>query len=150
MITDLSQDIDRNKLILEELKKYSTQQCVLLCNRVSQVKYLKENIPDAVMLTSDMKKKERALVMAGLLKGTYRIVISTFSLFSTGIDLPNLEVLFICAPIKSIVRIRQSAGRLARIGSNPDKKPIIVDFKDARVELLKYQHYARQKVLKSL
>ena len=113
MISDLSDDLDRNTLILEELKKYPTQQCVLLCNRKSQVQYLKNNIPGAVMLTSDMKKKDRAAVMVGLLGGTHRIVVSTFALFSTGIDVPNLEVLFICAPIKSVVKIKQSAGRLS-------------------------------------
>jgi superfamily II DNA or RNA helicase len=150
MISDLSVDTERNTLILEELKKYPTQQCVLLCNRKSQVRYLKENIPGAVMLTSDMKKKDRADVMAGLLGGTHRVVVSTFSLFSTGIDVPNLEVLFICAPIKSVVKIKQSAGRISRVGSNSEKAPIVVDFDDKKVELLHYQWYRRTKILKDL
>jgi superfamily II DNA or RNA helicase len=150
MINDLSENEERNKLILEELKKYPTQQCVLLCNRKSQVKYLKDNIPDAVMLTSDMKKKDRASVMAGLLQGTHRVIVSTFSLFSTGIDLPNLEILFICAPIKSVVKIKQAAGRLSRKGTLSNKQPIIVDFDDKRVELLHHQWYQRQKTLKAL
>jgi superfamily II DNA or RNA helicase len=150
LISDLSRDVLRNAKIMEELKNYPTQQCVLLCQRKEQVQYLKDNIPDAVMLTSDMRKKDRAAVMKGLLDGTHRIIVSTFQLFSTGIDLPNLEVMFICAPIKSVVKIKQSAGRLMRVSSTIEKHPIIVDFVDRKVELLKYQWYARHRILRNL
>jgi len=150
MITDLSKDVERNTLILTELKNYPTQQCVLLCQRKEQVEYLKNNISGAVMLTGTMKKKDRIAVMKGLLNGTHRVVVSTFSLFSTGIDLPNLEVLFICAPIKSVVKVRQSAGRLMRVSGTIAKKPIIVDFVDKRVELLKHQWYFRHKIIRNL
>lgn len=150
MITDLSKDSDRNALILKELEKYPTQQCVLLCQRVEQVQALHESIPGSVILTSKMKKKDRKAVMAGLLDGTHRIIISTFQLFATGIDLPNLEIGFFCAPIKSVVLVRQSAGRLMRSSSTIEKKPIIVDFVDKRVELLKHQWYTRHKILRNL
>jgi superfamily II DNA or RNA helicase len=150
MISDLSRDSDRNALIIEELKSYPTQQCVLLCQRKEQVEYFRNNIAGAVMLTSDMKKKERMAVMKGLLDGTHRTIVSTFQLFSTGIDLPDLEVLFICAPIKSVVKVKQSAGRLMRVSARIQKKPIIVDFVDKRVELLKYQWYSRHRILRDL
>ena len=102
-------------------------------------------------MTSDMGKKERVAVMKGLLDGTHRVVISTFQLFSTGIDIPTLQVLFICAPIKSVVKVRQSAGRLMRTTpSLPNKKPIIVDFADKNVELLKHQWYQRSRILRTL
>jgi len=151
MITDLSESAERNKLILTELANYKTQQCVLLCQRKEQVHYLQKHIPDSVILTSDMSKKNRALVMEGLLSRKHRIVISTFQLFSTGIDIPTLEVLFICAPLKSVIKLKQAAGRLMRTTKLlPNKKPIIVDFADKRVELLKYQWYQRSKTLRTL
>lgn len=150
MITDLSKDADRNALIVKELEKYPEQQCVLLCQRVEQVKALQDAIPGSVILTSKMKKKDRKAVMEGLLDGTHRIIISTFQLFATGIDLPNLEVGFFCAPIKSTVLVKQSAGRLMRSSTTVDKKPIIVDFVDRRVELLKYQWNTRQRIIRTI
>ena len=151
MISDLSRDEERNKLILEILKDYPTQQCVLLCQRKEQVTLLQTAIPGSVSLTSNMGKKDRVAVMKGLLNGQHRVVISTFQLFSTGIDVPTLEVLFVCAPLKSTVKIRQAAGRLMRTTPLlPNKQPIIVDFADKKVELLKHQWYQRSRILRTL
>ena len=151
MISDLSKDPVRNKLILDTLIDYPTQQICLLCQRKEQVSLLEAAIPGSVTMTSDMGKKSRVAVMKGLLDGTHRVVISTFQLFSTGIDIPTLEVLFMCAPIKSNVKVRQSAGRLMRVTPLlPNKNPIIVDFADKRVELLKHQWYLRSRILRTL
>ena len=151
MISDLSLDAKRNQLILDTTKNYQGHQAVFLCQRKSQVAILATAIPNAVTLTSDMTKKERIKVMEGLLNGTHTDVVSTFALFSTGIDVPTLEILYICAPIKSIVKVRQSAGRLMRTTPLlPNKKPIIVDFVDRRVELLKHQWYQRSRILRTL
>lgn len=151
MISDLSTNTERNELILKALDEYKTEQVVLLCQRVSHVEALSQKIPGSVCLTSSMGKKERKAVMSGLVDQTYRIVISTYQLFSTGIDIPTLEILFMCAPIRSNVKVRQSAGRLMRKSSKiPNKQPIIVDFIDKRVELLKHQAYERTRIFRTL
>lgn len=152
MITDLSKDAERNKLIIDTYKAQAKdKQSVFLCQRKEQVEQLQKLIPKSVILTSDMGKKSREAVMKGLLDGTHKVVISTFQLFSTGIDIPTLEILFICAPIKSNVKVRQSAGRLMRTTpALPNKKPLIIDFADKKVELLKHQWYQRNKILKTL
>lgn len=151
MITDLSKDQVRNKLIVDTLKHFSGKQAALLCQRKEQVELLRDAIPGSVILTSDMGKKARVAVMKGLLDGTHRVVVSTYQLFSTGLDVPTLELLFLCAPIKSVVKVRQSAGRLMRTTPLlPHKKPIIVDFADKKVELLKHQWYQRSRILRTL
>lgn len=151
MISDLSQDGTRNNLILSILPEYPTQQIVLLCQRKDQVEILHKAIPGSCMLTSDMGKKARVAAMKGILDGTHRHVVSTFQLFSTGIDVDTLEIMFMCAPIKSNVKVRQSAGRLMRVSTKlPNKQPIIVDFADKRVELLKHQWYLRSRILRTL
>jgi superfamily II DNA or RNA helicase len=151
MITDLSRDTARNKLIVNAVKNFPSQQIAILCQRKEQVDLLQNALPGSVILTSDMGKKARVSVMKGLLNGTYRVVISTYQLFSTGLDIPTLEVLFMAAPIKSVVKVRQSAGRLMRTTALlPNKKPIIVDFADKKVELLKHQWYQRSRILRTL
>jgi len=151
MIGDLSIDKDRNDLILNTLRAtYKNKHICLLCGRLSQVDYLQQEIGDkAVSLTSKMSKKERALKMSQLQAGKKRIVVSTYGLFSTGIDLPQLEVLMLCAPMKSEVKLRQAAGRLMR-KSKGKKSAIIVDFVDIRVDILKWQSRHRRKILTNL
>ncbi|MBC8409970.1 MAG: DEAD/DEAH box helicase [Rhodobacteraceae bacterium] len=150
MITDLSEDKVRNNLILEELKKYKGRPTVLLCSRISQVEALKESLGDeAVMLTSESTKKRRKEVMESLQNNEKSIVISTYGLFSTGIDLPHLEVLFLCAPMKSEIKLRQAAGRLMRKADGKTSARI-VDFVDKRVGVLFNQSRKRKTVLNNL
>ena len=153
MITDMSSDSPRNTLILDNLKNYPTQQIVLLCHRKEHVHILHAAIPGSVMLlsTPDMNKKERVQVIKALEAGTARIVVTTFGLFHKGIDLDTLEVMFLCAPTRSKVRIKQCAGRIMRTSTRiVNKSPIIVDFVDKKVDLLKFQFYARNRVLQNL
>lgn len=149
MVTDLSNNEERNNLILAAVAEYPTQQMALLCQRLEQVDWLHNHIPDSVILTSKMSNKDRAQVMTGLNAGTHRIVITTYPLFKLGIDLSELEVLFFCAPIKDKYMVTQCAWRLIRLSKKgADKKPIIVDFADMKVDMLKYQFYNRQRTLK--
>ena len=135
MITDLAEDTDRNKLILDTQKKYPKKYSIMLCERISQVTYLHKEIKNSVMLTSKMTKKDREKTMESVKTGKKNVVISTYGLFSTGIDIPALELLFLCSPIKSEIRLRQSAGRLMR--KSPGKTEAkIIDFVDKKVGIL--------------
>jgi superfamily II DNA or RNA helicase len=150
MITDLGEDEERNTLICNTVKQYSDKMVVLLCLRLFQVEKLTNDLgEEAVMLTSKMKKKERALVMQQLLNSEKRIIVSTFALFSTGIDIPQLEMLFLCAPMRSEVKLRQSAGRLMRKSEGKTSAKII-DFVDVNNGLLANQARKRAKILTNL
>jgi len=149
LIADLSSDKERNQLILKTLRKEKKPSC-LLCLRLSQVNYFQEVLGDkAVSLTSKMKKKDRKEAMAKIKKGEVDIVISTYGLFSTGIDVPRLELLLLCAPIKSEIKLRQSAGRLMRTSEGKTSAKII-DFVDVNIDLLKYQARHRSRILNKL
>ena len=147
MISDLSADKDRNAFIADELKKnFSENYCVLLCARKEQTESLKELLGDeAVVLTSDTPKKLRLQAIKDLNEKKVRHVISTYGLFSTGIDIPHLDTLFFCAPIKSTIKVKQSIGRIMRPSSGKEKA-IVVDFVDQRVELLAYQAKTRKRI----
>jgi superfamily II DNA or RNA helicase len=68
-----------------------------------------------------MTKKARAQAIADLNSRVKKHVVSTYGLFSTGIDIPHLDTLFLCAPVKSEIKIRQSAGRLMRKSPGKNK-----------------------------
>jgi len=151
LINDLSDDRDRNALILTTFQlDYKGKHTVFLCNRRNQVEYLTKHLgPQAVFIHSKMKKKERLAAMKDLQTNKKTIVVSTYGLFSTGIDLPKLEVLFLCSPIRSEIKLRQAAGRLMRMAEGKDSA-IIVDFVDPKVGLLKTQSYQRKRIFKNL
>ncbi len=151
LLNDLSSDEERTKLILGTLiNDYNDKHIIILCVRVAQVKYLKEALGNrAAMLHSGMRKKERLKVMGALQSGETKIVISTYGLFSTGIDIPQLEVLLLAAPIKSEIKLRQASGRLMRM-SKGKESATIVDFVDNKVDLLRYQGYHRKRIFKKL
>ncbi len=150
MISAMSDDTERNKLIVETVNKYPTQQCVLLCHRQEHVERLAAMLPGSAILLSKTKKKERAEIIKQMENGGKRIIITTWQLFHKGIDLAELEILFICAPTRSKVWLKQSAGRLMRLSKKINKKPVIVDFADTNIDLLKYQFYSRKRVLTQL
>ena len=150
MIKDLGNNDERNQLILETMQQYPTQQSVLLCHRQEHVERMQQLLPGSVILTSKTKKKMRVEIMRQLVAGEKRIVITTWQLFHKGIDLAELEILYACAPTRSKIWIKQSAGRLMRKSKKIDKKPVIVDFADKKIDLLKGQFYARRKVFLSI
>lgn len=152
LMTDLAVDKDRNLLIVNTATspEYKDKTMCFLCVRISHVEELKKLFgADAEILTSKMSKKNRKLVMEKLLNGTCKKIISTYALFSTGIDVPQLDLAFLCAPLQSEVKMKQTAGRLMR--KFPGKtEATIVDFVDVKVSLLKYQYYKRKRVYENL
>ena len=149
MITWLGKNEDRNKLILDEFNKEPDIPSCFLCLRQDHVETLHAQIPRSVKLISSMTKKERAIAMQKLISGEALHVVSTFGLFSTGIDIPRLQNLYLCAPMKSYIKLKQSAGRLMRKAAEKFKAQII-DFVDSKIGLLAGQAKTRKKVLTTL
>ncbi len=165
MVDDLIEDGQRNKLILDTINEYKGKQMIVLTTRVKHATFLAEQLNKrghkAEYLVSRlphptkhgkfkaMPKKARAEVISNLNSSKTKIVVSTFSLFSTGIDIINLEVLFLAGPTRSKIKLKQSIGRIMRKAS-VKKTPEIVDFQDMGVDLLKGQAYARNKIYKYL
>ena len=165
MVGDLIKDGKRNKLILDTILEYKGKQMVVLTTRIEHVLFLTEQL-NKRKLTAEylvsrlphptdfgkytaMPKKRRSEVIDNLNSGKTRIIVSTFSLFSTGIDVKGLEVLFLAGPTRSEIKLKQSIGRIMR-KTVAKKTPEIVDFRDVNVDLLKSQGYRRNQIYKYL
>jgi len=155
MLSHMAEDAERNSLILKVFNETTNGGEVpscFLCNRVEQVKILNSLIPNSVMLVSNLKmqsKKERVEAMEMLRSGEALHVISTYSLFSTGIDLPSQENLYLASPIKSSTKLKQSAGRIMRMSEGKSQSNIY-DFVDSNIGLLEKQHKKRRRILRNL
>lgn len=150
LLSDMALDEKRNKLIIDTYKKEGTdKQSVFISHRTSQLEYLKTKIPESAILTSKVKKKERAQIIKDLNSKKLMAVLTTYGLFSTGIDIPSLEVIYMCTPIRSPRWIIQTAGRLKRKAKDKTKA-IVIDFVDNKIELLKKQYYSRKSTWKKI
>lgn len=151
VITDMAEDEERNQLIYETfLKEGEDKPSVFLCKRLSHVSALKELIGDkAIALTSSLTKKQREENMKRLIEGDALHAISTWGLFSTGVNIPRLTRLYMAGPMGSKTKLKQAAGRLMRMSEGKDEAKII-DFVDRNVWLLNNQSKKRKKVLTNL
>lgn len=150
LVTDMATDVERNKLIYERFKKEEKIPSVFLCSRLTQVQILKDIIGDsAVMLTSEMKPKEREAAMNRLRSGDALHAVSTWGLFSKGVDIPQLANLYACSPMGSNNVLKQAGGRIMRKADDKTSSKVI-DFQDPKCWILKSQIKKREKILRNL
>lgn len=96
-------------------------------------------------LDSKTKKMERDKNMLELRSGDrdFSVIFGTYSLLSTGIDIPSLDCLILAGDLKSDVLLEQSGGRIRRI-FREKQDPLIIDIQDIGNPILKHQARARK------
>jgi superfamily II DNA or RNA helicase len=150
MLSQMAIDKERNQLILDTYEEIGkSRQSVFISHRTSQLEALQKLIPGSVILTSKIKKKERAAIMDKLQKNEIKAVLTTYGLFSTGIDVGTLEVVYMCTPMRSPRWVIQTAGRLKRKAQGKENA-LVVDFVDKKVEMLRNQYYSRKRTWKKI
>ena len=133
---ELAMHEDRNEYIAEIARKYPERRTLILCKRVKHAEMLKELIGDS------------EVAVAGQEIPDSRIILGTFSLLSTGINLPDLSAVLFAGDIRSKVLAEQSAGRCLRyLFSKPD--PIIIHVPDMEHNAFRKQFHERQEVYES-
>ena len=128
----------RNNLIRDSLINESNKSCLVLSDRLEHLENLIQLLPPtmkpyAVMVSGKMTTKkgklEREKAIEDMREGKKKYLFATYSLAAEGMDIPNLERLYMTTPVKDYARVTQSIGRIAR--THPDKcQPIAYDFVD--------------------
>jgi len=136
-----------SKIVAAQLKE--GRKVLVLTKRVEHARSLCEalNDPKAHHLRSNADKDERAQIMASLKKddADFNALFATFSLLSTGVDIPALDTLVIAGDLKSDVLVEQSAGRILRLlAGKPDTR--VIDIADITNPIFKHQAKARRKL----
>lgn len=141
VVTFLCASEFRNRLIVEQLIQavQSGRKVIVLSERLKHLQklnqYLEEMWPDGSKIPEVGfyvgGKKEDELETAR----TAPIVFATVQFASEGLDIPELDTLFLTTPISDV---EQAVGRILR--PHQDKKePIVVDFRDDAVPILEKQ-----------
>jgi superfamily II DNA or RNA helicase len=139
MITDISKDIGRNDLILQEiyqlLNENNDRNILVISDRTAQLKYFYKKLGSEISglfigsLSGDEREESK----------NKRVLLGTYGLTNEGFNLPKLNSIVFATPRSNIV---QAIGRIYR--KTHDIQPIIVDIYDT-FSLFKYQGIKRRK-----
>ena len=138
LINYLCECSTRNVIVRDSIIKESDKSCLILSDRLEHLERLMMGLPKdmrdkAVMISGKMTTKkgklERERAIEDMREGKKKYLFATYSLAAEGMDIPNLERLFMASPVKDYARVTQSIGRIAR--THPNKcQPIAYDFVD--------------------
>lgn len=121
MITNISQDEERNNVILEVLLALGEDRKVLvLSDRIKQLEYLYKNLGGISGMFIGKTSKEDKIISK-----KKKILLATYNIASEGFDHPELNTLLFATPRSSVI---QSIGRIYR--KVHDIQPMIIDVVD--------------------
>ena len=135
LITYLTENVARNKLIVDSIEKRPS---LILSDRLNHLEEMMYLLPadmrkDAVMVSGKMTTKkgkaEREQALEDMRSGKKKYLFATYSLAKEGLDVPCLERLYLTTPQKDYAVITQSIGRIARTYEGK-VDPICYDFVD--------------------
>ena len=132
LANELSKDEERNELILDLLKKNQEHYCLVLSDRLEGLQYLHNKIGGEFIngkMTTKEQKQKREQAIKNMKSGKEHILFASFGIAKEGLDIPNLDRLFLIAPTKNKASVIQSTGRIERICNNK-KDCIVFDFVD--------------------
>lgn len=115
---------DRNKLALKVLSKMEANtRGMVLVQYISHGKNLenlcKESGVDARFVSGSDSLEKRTELIDSLKAGEVKFLIAT-NIFDLGIDIPELDWVFLASPTKSVVRVLQRIGRVLRRSDSKD------------------------------
>jgi superfamily II DNA or RNA helicase len=147
----LIHDTQRNSLIINDLEKNVDRfkTVLVLTERKAHVDilnlYLKDKF-ETITIHGDDSEKSRKSKIEQLKQGHYKIVISTGQYFGEGVDIDNLECLFIVYPFAFEGKLIQYIGRIQRSG----KPPVIFDYRDSKIDYFDKMFKQRNRYYKKL
>lgn len=114
LISDISEDKERNKLIVNLLKKIEGS-TIIVSDRTKQLRELAESFgSNAVYVDGTTKKQERENNLELVKNGRVKYLFATYKLIAEGFNAPILENLVMATPVKDLRIVVQSVGRVQR------------------------------------
>ena len=147
----LVHDTQRNQMIIEDIES-QIERCnsiLVLTERKAHVNilnlYLKDRF-ETVTITGDDSESARQSKLEQIKAGHCKIVLSTGQFFGEGIDVSNLECLFLVYPFAFEGKLIQYIGRI----QHSEKPPIIFDYRDKRIDYFEKLFKQRNRYYKKL
>jgi len=147
----LIHDTQRNSLIINDIKKNAERfkTILILTERKAHVDilnlYLKEKYETITIHGGDSESSRKSKIEQ-IKQGHFKIVISTGQYFGEGIDINNLECLFIVYPFAFEGKLIQYIGRIQR----SKKQPVIFDYRDSKIDYFEKMFKQRKRYYNKL
>lgn len=138
MMRYLTNDVERNGVILRQLVLNKGRSCLILSSRVQHLKDLYDALPEdmqaeAAVIDGSMTRKWaldiRHAAIVGMRHRQKKYLFATFGLAKEGLDIPCLDRLFLVTPQKDYAITTQAIGRVSR-SADGKTEAIVYDFVD--------------------
>ena len=113
-----SKRLDKLAELVDKIKE--TGNTLVLVDRINAGHALVERLDDAVFVSGGMKVNDRKEEYDEVSTATNKVIIATYGVASTGINIPRIFNLVLIEPGKSFVRVIQSIGRGIRKAEDKD------------------------------
>lgn len=142
LITFLTSDYERNKLIAKCIMDEKDHSCMILSDRLDQLKAIRNLLPYEMQeqsvyidgkMTSKTAREEREQAMEQMRSGEKKYFFGSFRIAREGLDIPRLDRLFMASPVKNEAIVEQSVGRIRRTHESKKDVPVVYDFKDENI-----------------
>ena len=129
LTTALSEDYERNQIILDILNKCRDNYTLVLTDRVGQMKYLRKKLGYGNVIDGKTKKDIRENAIQEVREGKEKAIFATYGLAKEGLDIPRLDRLILASPHRDKATVIQAIGRIERKFENKTN-PICYDLVD--------------------
>jgi superfamily II DNA or RNA helicase len=140
LIAYLTENQERSRFIAEKLAESRDHSNMVLSDRLQHLKDIIEHlkslgVPESEIrmidgsMTSKKGKAQRKQALVDMQSGEARFLFASYSLAKEGLDIPNLDRLFMASPKKDLAVVLQSIGRISRTAKGKDSA-ICYDFVD--------------------
>ncbi len=131
VLSELTQDLDRNLLIAEAVTRHNGTGISLIlsdrrehCETLADILHHRHGI-EAAVLTGQTPAKIREQIVRDLQSGKCRHLVATGQLIGEGFDLPGISTLSLATPVKFSGRLIQYVGRSLRPAPGKQEATII-------------------------
>lgn len=153
-VDDVMRSKDRNDLIISDICNAEGTSLVLT-DRIKHIECLKKKLEEqgvsVITLSAANSKKEKEMRENSILlltSGAAKVMIATYQLAKEGLDVPNLNNIFLATPQKNESLVTQAAGRVARKADGKDHGTVF-DYQDDFPMLVSWQN-KRNRIYKKL
>lgn len=126
----IKNNVYRNVLVKKIADKHAGDSILIVVKLVEHGKLLEEYIPGSKYVHGSTSSKQRDEFIEQFKNGELKVLISTISIFSEGVDIPSLDVVINAAANKGDVKSIQLLGRVLRKHGGKDAA-YYYDFNDA-------------------
>lgn len=141
LIEYLTTNNRRNFQIASEIVANRGHSCLILSDRLAQLQDIMELLPVDLTgecafingkMTSKKAKAEREQAIEDMRTGKKKYLFASYSLCKEGLDIPRLDRLFMCSPVKYSAVVTQAVGRVRRTFEGKET-PVVFDFVDDQI-----------------